>query len=358
MSTNEWSDSTPQVDASVGSNTPNRQWFTPMIRGLLWRERLLHQRLVERFVMTWVVLTWVVPLLVEPACLLILTTLYALAAGHFIGGSDAAEGSEEFSLALPPTRRERFLTRLAFGGLPLLLMVGVGTLAAAFDLPQMLWSLFVETGMTATMPPHPEKNLWLAIGVGLPTSAFCVTFSAASIAPSRPVASVAWLTGGLTTLGAVLVGTILEGLFLSRRDGLLTTFLLIAMAAVALRFGYRAYLRKDGISRPAVTTTAGGGGRGIGLFAILFILGLMFVVAMVSYQVVEEKDAAHEAELRARQHATQAEARQDAKEAARLAEEQRAEKARKSQNKTEHTQNEKTSPSTSDSDEAKSGESR
>lgn len=337
MSTNEWSDSTAPDDISPGAVSNARQWFTPMVRGLLWRERLLHQRMIERFVMTWVVLTWVVPVLVEPICLIILTTLYALAAGQFIGGSDAAEGSEEFSLALPPTRSERFLTRLAFGGLPLALMVGVGTLAAIFDLPQMLWSLFVETGMTAPTPRDPSWNLRLALGIGLPISAFCVTFAAASIAPSRPVASVAWLTGGLTTLGGVLIGTILEGLFLNHRDGLLTTIILIALAALALRFGYRAYLRKDGISRPAVTSTASGRGRGrgFGLFAFLFVLGLMLVFAMVSYQVVEEQDMSREQEMRTRQQAEKV---------LRLADERKleAKKARDAQQKTDASTIEKT----------------
>ncbi len=182
-----------------------------------------------------------------------------------------------------------------------MMMTVVGLIAGEFNLPQMLWNLFVETGMTAPTP-RAEWRFWQAMALGVPASAFCVTFAAASIAPSRPVASVAWLTGGLITLVVVIAGLIVEGATLGRPSGLVTAFLLLASASGAIWLGYRAYLRKDGISQPAASTSTSGGSRfGFGLVAILLVLGVMFLMTLLSYQMVEESQVVREQELRARQ---------------------------------------------------------
>src|ERR1043166_5298214 len=97
--------------------------------GLLWCEWYAHSRLLLFFLAAWIVCTWVMPLYAHPAFILFFGVVFAIIAGPAYGGSDTAEGSEEFTFALPPTRSERYLARLTVGGSALLLFTAMDILA-------------------------------------------------------------------------------------------------------------------------------------------------------------------------------------------------------------------------------------
>src|SRR5215831_3997293 len=77
--------------------------------GLMWCEWYAHSKLLLFFLAAWLACVWVLPLYGNPAWILLFGTFYAILAGPIYGGSDTLEGVEEFTLALPPTRRQRYL---------------------------------------------------------------------------------------------------------------------------------------------------------------------------------------------------------------------------------------------------------
>ena len=75
-----------------------------VVRGLLWKEWLWYGRLIA--IVLGLCFFWCVVLVMvhHPGVVIALGVLYALAASVFFGGSDTLAHTEEFALALPPTR--------------------------------------------------------------------------------------------------------------------------------------------------------------------------------------------------------------------------------------------------------------
>ena len=231
--------------------TPAAAPGVDIVRGLLWREWLTHRNLIVGFVAAWLVLLWVLLVFCHLGFILAFGIILAVFAGTRIGGIDAAEGSEEFSFSLPPTRSQRYLVRMALGLAPVFVLTLVGVLAVRYSLPQALWGLVVETGFTEPFPAKGPAFLYV-LAVVLPLGAFAFTFAIASSA-SR------WgLVTGSPPLG-VLVSGVVTGLgFLAEEllwrevNGYVVCPALAALAAMALLGGYLHYVRKEGVARPAV----------------------------------------------------------------------------------------------------------
>src|SRR5678815_193701 len=105
-------------------------------RGLLWSEWYAHSQVLLIFLAVWLLAVWTLPLFTHPGWILILGGLYALMAGPMYGGADVLEGCEEFTFALPPTRTERFFSRLIVGLGTLLFLCFMNVVALGLDLPQ------------------------------------------------------------------------------------------------------------------------------------------------------------------------------------------------------------------------------
>src|SRR4051812_39795500 len=124
-------ESAPQQTVGAARRGDLQVW-----KGLLWSEWFAHSRLLLVFLGVWLVAVWTLPLFTHAGWILLLGALYALMAGPIYGGGDVLEGSEEFTFALPPTRGERFLSRLVVGIGTLLILCGMNAVALGFDLPQ------------------------------------------------------------------------------------------------------------------------------------------------------------------------------------------------------------------------------
>src|SRR5882724_1584046 len=148
----------PLEPARPPGAAPQSWWGA--VQGLLWCEWYAHSKLLLFSLGSWLACVWVLPLYANAAWILLFGGLYALVAGPIYGGSDTIEGCEEFTFALPPTRGERYLSRLAMGGGTVLLFTALDLLALGLDLPQVLAKLYVDTGLIRPRPVFKSGLLY------------------------------------------------------------------------------------------------------------------------------------------------------------------------------------------------------
>jgi hypothetical protein len=238
-----------------------------LLRTLLWHEWFSHGSFMLTTLSVWLLCQWVLMIFFHPGWVIGLGTVLGLWIGASFAGVDAQEGTQEFALALPPARAQRYCVRLGMGLSFLLLLVGISLLAISFGWPQALWGLLVETGFTGTYPTEEYKDLtpnffyWL--GLSCPLAAFGVSFGLGAMATTREQVTVSGLMGLLFTLGAAALGLRLESwLYWERLIGIsldpgrhlmnggYAHGLLVAVMLVYLAAGLWGYVRKDGIARP------------------------------------------------------------------------------------------------------------
>jgi len=218
-----------------------------IVQGLLWREWLLHREELIRIFSAWLFGVWVVPF--SPAVFLFpFGILSACLIAPSLGGSDASEGSEEFSFALPPSRAQRYLVRLALGGGVLAALMAGALLAALFDLPQALWGALVDSTMTVPFdPPRPEFLYGLACA--LTAAVFADAFSAGACSRTPGALGLLWLRAPLLAGIVMGAGFFLEGLLgRGHLTGFVSCPLLGAWTLLRLVRGYRDYEIKEGVS--------------------------------------------------------------------------------------------------------------
>lgn len=245
------------------------------LRGLLYKEWLAHRNLIVGFWAVWLVCQLVLQLFNHPAWIFAFGLLYSILVAPMIAGRDAAEGSEEFAFSLPPTRSQIYLIRLALGGGNLLVMLLVSLLAIWVNLPQLLWSIAVESGFTEPFPP--AEGPWYIFAFASPVALFAFTFVIAASAQSRAMVSGSWFFGALLAGAVAGVGLLVEGMVWGRLTSWISGPAMVAAAVAILFTGYQSYLRKEGISRP---TPIGKQLRLIWLVLALVAVFLVFSAAM------------------------------------------------------------------------------
>ena len=257
---------------------------TNILKGLLWREWLARRNLLLGFLVAWLILLWVLGIFFHPGFLIAFGVIFAFVVGPRLGGADAAEGCEEFSLSLPPTRSQRYLVRMGLGLVSVFLLAGLGSLAIWLDLPQRLWGLVVESGFTEPFPPVEYGFLYL-LAVVASLGVFAFTFAIASLANSRGLVAGAGLAGVLCAAILLALGLLAEYLLWQNRplNGYITCPALAAVSTMVLLLGYLAYVhRKEGISRPSPMAR---GGRGWWT-AVIVVIIMVIVVAFLGLRFV------------------------------------------------------------------------
>ena len=247
------------------------------IHGLLWCEWYAHSKLLLFFLAAWLACVWVLPLYANPAWILLFGALYALAAGPIYGGSDTIDGCEEFTFALPPTRGERYLARLAVGGGALLLFTGLDLLALGLDLPQILAKLYVDTGLIRPRPVF-ESGLLPGLMMVLPFAVFAFSFVLSAVAHSRALVLTAWFWALLLSLAALQLGFWYEELVWDKLNGFFSCPLLALLATASLCGGYRAYARKQIGHHTAPITLP----PRWWLWIVLFLAGVLMALTLAS----------------------------------------------------------------------------
>lgn len=219
---------------------------TRIIEGLLWREWLLHRGELRWIFSAWLFGIWVFP--IHPAMFLIpFGVLSACVIAPTFGGSDVAEGTEEFSFSLPPTRSQRYLTRLGLGGGALAAMLLVGILAGLFNLPQKVWGLVFDSTLTTPFTPISHGVVYVLAFV-LPMATFIHIFVSGSHARTPEDTGLLWLTG-LFLMGILTgLGLLAERIFWRDVTGWISVPALVLWSTGRLAFGYVHYRLKEGVS--------------------------------------------------------------------------------------------------------------
>lgn len=249
----------------------------------LWRQEWrLHGRHLEGWAAIWLTLLFAMPVGLHPGLVAALGVLHAAIIATAMAGADVDLGIEAFTFALPPTRRQRWLARLALAGGSVLTAVALGMATVAWGWSQALWSLVVDSGLTTPDPVHAPA--WYLVGAACPLAIFSVTFTLASLAPSREWARAGWIMALLACGLPLIVSTVTvsprqwPGLGLA-----LTTLALPALAA--LWWSWRAYPLKTAVM--SGETRRGGHWWIWPLVILLLVLLLGLMGATVTYGTPE-----------------------------------------------------------------------
>ena len=173
--------------------------------GQLWCEWYAHSRFLLTCLVFWLVGIWVLPVYADRSWILLFGGVYALLAGPRFGGSDTIDACEEFTFALPPTRSERYATRLVVGGGALLLFTALDLLALGLDLPQRLARIYVQAGLVQPQPLL-QTGLLHGLMLALPLAVFALAFALSAATHSRRLVLTASFWGLLVSLGALRIG--------------------------------------------------------------------------------------------------------------------------------------------------------
>lgn len=213
-------------------------------RGQLWCEWYAHSRFLLTCLAFWLVGIWVLPLYADRSWILLFAGVYGLWAGPRFGGSDIIDACEEFTFALPPTRGERYASRLMVGGGALLLFTAMDFLALGSDLPQRLAKMYVQAGM---VQPQPVLKTGLLYGLvlTLPLAIFAISFALSAVTHSRRLVLTASFWAVLACLVSLRVGFWCEDLIWGNLNAYFACPLLTVVALAVLWGGARAYASKE-----------------------------------------------------------------------------------------------------------------
>jgi hypothetical protein len=263
--------------AEERATTPRVKPFSRVWKGLLWSEWFAHSQLLLIFLAVWLIAVWSLPLFTHPGWVLVLGPLYAIMAGPIYGGGDILEGCEEFTFALPPTRAERYCSRLMVGLGTLLVLCAMNVLALGLDLPQILARLYVEAGVLKPLP-QMKPGLLYGLVVALPVAVFALAFTMSSITHSRSLILLSWFWATVGALALLQIGFWYEELVWDKLNGFFACPLLLGSSIAVLLYGFQMFRRKE-IGKCAAPLVLPGYWW---LWTLLFALGLGLALALVT----------------------------------------------------------------------------
>jgi hypothetical protein len=240
----------------------------------MWRHWLAGRGVIIGGLIVLLIGGWAVMLFHHPGWIIATGSIFAAISGMIFGGADAADGSEEFAFALPPTRSQRYLSGVLIGGGAVLAYCLIGTLSIALNLPQLLWSLVVDSGFTIPFGPWPETYLYF-LAVVIPLLVLACTHACAALSQTRGGVWMSWLPAAGVTGAMVWLGCMAEEEIWGEINGYVSILSMLALGAMGLLFGHSRYVRKEGVSRPG--RPGGGGGN---TWAVLIVLGIVVVFAL------------------------------------------------------------------------------
>jgi hypothetical protein len=265
--------------ATPGAGAPDSRAFL----GLVWNDWRRHRPGIVLGGAGIALMLLVIGGTAPDAIFLLLAIAMAVASGFGFGGSERALGEEEYAFALPPTRRERYLARLALAGSFLLGVYAVGVLTCYAGLSRLLLETVLspqDIDRLAAETGEPFTPFHRALALAFPLALFAECFAVA-MAPLR--ADGRRLI--FEPLGVAVVCTLLVLVVERAPEGGLAWIAvpaLLVLAAWRLRAAFVAYRGVEAAveARPVATTS----NRAI--VALLFVLtGLALLGTLVLWFV-------------------------------------------------------------------------
>ncbi len=213
-------------------------------KGLLWSEWFAHSKMLLVFLVLWLIGAWMIPFVAHPGWIMVIGLAYALLAGPAYGGTDAIEGCEEFTLSLPTTRTERYVTRMFLGLSTLLMFVALNFIVLGLNWSATLHRVFINAGI---VQPSPElqPGLLYGLAVALPFFVFSFSYSLASVARVRFLILSSWFWSLLLALGLLYGGLQYEEVVWQAPSGFFCNSLFFLGGLAALWTGFRLYRNKE-----------------------------------------------------------------------------------------------------------------
>jgi hypothetical protein len=246
-------------------------------KGLARYEWYAHSRLLLSCVALWLVAVWTLPFYSNPGWILAFGMVYAVLAGPAFGGKDVLEGCEEFTLAQPATRGERFMVRLLLGGGMLLVFTLMDMIALGLDLSQAIARLYIDTGILRPVEVLTPRLLY-GLVAAFPLTVFCLGFVLAANARSRSIVLAAWFWATLGALVVLRLGLFYEIWHWGAWTGYVACPGLLVATGLILWGGYRYYVNKEIAPsvKPLVIPTHWW------LWGLLFLLGITLSLFLVN----------------------------------------------------------------------------
>jgi len=205
--------------------------------------------------------------------------------GMGFGRGEWAQGVEEYSLGLPPTRSDRYYVRFALGLAFLFCLFFFGLAAGPLGWVRDMWEL-----TPFELPAYrPDAPIWegfngpgfYLLSIGLSLAVFSEFYAVCINVERRD--DVLWLA----RVSPFCLGTLLivaaDYHFLAGDVGYLTGALGLAYVAPRTYFGARAFERKDVVLDGAAPGTAGEARRPIVVVALLVGLTVLFTLGLWLY---------------------------------------------------------------------------
>ncbi len=239
--------------------------------GLLHRSWRICGVAVMGFVHVWLLCVWLLQVFFHPGFFLAFGIVYSLVVGFALGlGSLNGEG-DEMLFCLPVTRSSLFWIQAAAGGIPLLLMNGLGVLALYADAPQAVWGLFVRSGFTEPFPDVMSGQLW-GWAVCIPLLLYATVYTLASRQVTLRSSFFSLFGAAVVCGGTLFLGAMTETLLWDEINGPLSSLCLLSVTTLTLWWGAEGYKRKEASPNedsPGSTSTT---------VLILMIIGILLVL--------------------------------------------------------------------------------
>ena len=236
--------------------------------------RRTHKGLLQGWIFSWILLFPLLQIFRDPWGLAFAGGIFALLAGQALGGGEVIEGSEEFFLSLPLPKKTLFWIKYLTGFLPLSILLLLGLACFQWNLPQKIWSIFVETGFTEPYPRPKAIEIFGALAI--PFSLYTLVFVSGALlkTPShaRNALAVGLVTAGVLALG----GAFMEYLGNGYGTGWGALISLGFPIPAILIIGSRAYARKE-LDQDRRGALSRGGGIS---FALLILILLFFFLLL------------------------------------------------------------------------------
>lgn len=202
----------------------------------------------------------------------------AFTIGLGFGRAEWGLGEEEFMLALPATRPQRYDARLLLAGAVVAAMAVLALIGSFTTWPADLWD-WCSLPALASGPDPDAGDLTLSFGVALtaPIAAFASSFAVSMSASGR--SDVGWIPEylALALLGAGLYE--LDAALLGAHAGWLFAAVALGFAALRLRRGRAAYAARDAVFEAGAPETTAA--PRMLLLALVLLTGLLVLATFL-----------------------------------------------------------------------------
>ncbi|HDZ22689.1 hypothetical protein LCGC14_0454360 [marine sediment metagenome] len=198
------------------------------------------------------VLGWLMPVWNHPGWVLGFGVFFGMVLGARLGSAEVQAEIQEFALSLPPVRRPIFRVRLLAGGAFVLALTTISAAAIAWNVPQAIWGVLVESGFTKSFGPWPASHRKVYfLAVACPLATYGMAFGLTSMSKSRNVRDLLMFASPLAVGAMVLLGFWAEEWLWGweQLSAKLVLILLAVVTAGTVALADVAYARKEAVAR-------------------------------------------------------------------------------------------------------------